>query len=54
MDAEEEKKLPELHEGMMIAVEQTKVSEHFTQPPKHYTEDSLLSAMEPSRSRGYG
>lgn len=45
-DAEEEKKLPELREGMMIAVEQTKVSEHFTQPPKHYTEDSLLSAME--------
>lgn len=45
-DAEEEKKLPELHEGMMIAVEQTKVSEHFTQPLKHYTEDSLLSAME--------
>ena len=44
-DAEEEKKLPELREGMMIAVEQTKVSEHFTQPPKHYTEDSLLSAM---------
>ena len=38
-DAEEEKKLPELREGMMIAVEQTKVSEHFTQPPKHYTED---------------
>ena len=46
LDAEEEKKLPELREGMMIAVEQTKVSEHFTQPPKHYTEDSLLSAME--------
>lgn len=45
-DTEEEKKLPELREGMMIAVEQTKVSEHFTQPPKHYTEDSLLSAME--------
>ena len=38
-DAEEEKKLPELREGMTIAVEQTKVSEHFTQPPKHYTED---------------
>lgn len=45
-DTEEEKKLPELREGMTIAVEQTKVSEHFTQPPKHYTEDSLLSAME--------
>ena len=41
-DAEEEKKLPELREGMAIMVEQTKVSEHFTQPPKHYTEDSLL------------
>ena len=45
-DIEEEKKLPELREGMTIAVEQTRVSEHFTQPPKHYTEDSLLSAME--------
>ena len=45
-DAEEEKKLPELCEGMTIMVEQTRVSEHFTQPPKHYTEDSLLSAME--------
>ena len=45
-DAEEEKKLPELREGMAIMVEQTKVSKHFTQPPKHYTEDSLLSAME--------
>ena len=39
LDTEEEKKLPELCEGMTIAVEQTKVSEHFTQPPKHYTED---------------
>ena len=37
-DAEEEKKLPELREGMTIAVEQTRVSEHFTQPPKHYTD----------------
>ena len=37
-DTEEEKKLPKLCEGMTIAVEQTKVSEHFTQPPKHYTE----------------
>lgn len=37
-DTEEEKKLPELREGMTIAVEQTRVSEHFTQPPKHYTD----------------
>lgn len=53
-DAEEEKKLPELREGMMIAVEQTKVSEHFTQPPKHYTEDSLLSAMERAGAEDMG
>lgn len=54
LDAEEEKKLPELHEGMMIAMEQTKVSEHFTQPPKHYTEDSLLSAMERAGAEDMG
>lgn len=53
-DAEEEKKLPELREGMTIAVEQTKVSEHFTQPPKHYTEDSLLSAMERAGAENMG
>ena len=45
-DTNGEKKLPELTKGMTIAVNDTKVSEHFTQPPKHYTEDSLLSAME--------
>lgn len=53
-DAEEKKKLPELREGMMIAVEQTKVSKHFTQPPKHYTEDSLLSAMERAGAEDMG
>ena len=53
-DTEEEKKLPELREGMTIAVEQTKVSEHFTQPPKHYTEDSLLSAMERAGAEDMG
>ena len=45
-DSDDTKKLPELTEGMTITVEDTRVSEHFTQPPKHYTEDSLLSAME--------
>lgn len=42
----EEKKLPELSEGMTFDGVQTKISEHYTQPPKHFTEDSLLSAME--------
>lgn len=36
---EEEKKLPELSEGKVYAGVQTKVTEHFTQPPKHFTED---------------
>ncbi len=45
-DSDDAKKLPELAEGMTVMVEDTRVSEHFTQPPKHFTEDSLLSAME--------
>ena len=35
----EEKKLPELSEGMTLDGVQTKVSEHYTTPPKHFTED---------------
>ena len=42
----EEKKLPELTEGQTFDGVQTKISEHYTTPPKHFTEDSLLSAME--------
>ena len=35
----EERKLPELSEGMAFEGVQTKVTEHFTSPPKHFTED---------------
>ena len=35
----EEKKLPELTEGMVFEGVKTKVSEHYTQPLKHFTED---------------
>lgn len=42
----EDRKLPELSEGMIFEGVQTSVTEHFTQPPKHFTEDSLLAAME--------
>ena len=35
----EERKLPELSEGQAFEGVQTKTSEHFTSPPKHYTED---------------
>ena len=46
-DTEEEvlNTLPELAEGQSFRVTST-VSEHFTSPPKAYTEDTLLSAME--------
>ena len=45
-DVLEVKNLPELKEGMVLTVSNTKVTEHFSSPPKRYTEDSLLSAME--------
>ncbi len=53
-NAAEEKKLPELSEGMSFDGVQTKVSEHFTQPPKHYTEDLLLAAMERAGAEDMG
>lgn len=37
--------LPELTEGQSFSV-MADVSEHFTSPPKAYTEDTILSAME--------
>ena len=46
-DTEEEvlNALPELAEGQNFSVT-ADISEHFTSPPKAYTEDTLLSAME--------
>lgn len=43
---EKEQTLPDLKEGQIIRSVKSKVVESFTKPPKHYTEDSLLSAME--------
>ena len=43
---QEDKKLPELSKGQTFDGVQTKISVHYTTPPKHFTEDSLLSAME--------
>lgn len=45
-EEKEEAPLPELTHGMSFSVAETKVTEHYTTPPKHYTEDTLLSAME--------
>ena len=38
--------LPTLTEGQVFEPVSTSVTEHFTSPPKPYTEDTLLSAME--------
>ena len=40
------KSLPEVHEGDVLDSVSASVTEHFTTPPKQYTEDTLLSAME--------
>ena len=42
----EDKALPELAEGQELSVAGAAVKEGKTTPPKHFTEDTLLSAME--------
>lgn len=43
---ETENKLPELTEGQTLNTDYISVMEGKTTPPKHYTEDTILSAME--------
>ena len=45
-DSEEDEESFSLSEGEVIESVASEVSEHFTQPPKHYTEDTILAAME--------
>ena len=45
-NVEPDKELPELSEGQTFEDVAASVTEHFTTPPKAYTEDTLLSAME--------
>ena len=45
-DAEPEAVLPPLAEGQTFENTAAEISERYTQPPKAYTEDTLLSAME--------
>ena len=45
-DAEAVRELPELTEGQTFTDVAASVTEHFTTPPKPYTEDTLLSTME--------
>ena len=46
VDTEDEASLPELFEGQAFDNLAASVTEHYTTPPKPYTEDTLLSAME--------
>lgn len=48
-----EKELPQLTEGQSFENVQANVSEHFTNPPKHYTEDTLLLSMETAGSKEF-
>ena len=45
-DSDTEKTLPPFTEGQTFDKVTAAVTEHFTTPPKSYTEDTLLSAME--------
>ena len=45
-DGDTDASLPVLQEGQIFETVTASVSEHYTTPPKPYTEDSLLSAME--------
>lgn len=42
----EDLELPDVSIGDVITIENKEIKEKFTQPPKHFTEDSLLKAME--------
>lgn len=45
-DSEKEDITLSVSEGQTIGNAAAEISEHYTQPPKHFTEDTLLSAME--------
>lgn len=45
-DEEDKKSLPEVREEQEFEVKSAAKTEHYTSPPKPYTEDTLLSAME--------
>ena len=50
---EPEAVLPEVTEGDILQNVVSSVSEHFTNPPKEFTEDTLLSAMETAGNEAF-
>lgn len=51
--AEESPVLPQVDEGMVLENVAAGVTEHFTSPPKPYSEDTLLSAMETAGNQDF-
>ncbi|MCD8089856.1 MAG: DNA topoisomerase 3 [Clostridiales bacterium] len=51
-DGEKSAELPDVSEGDLFSVT-AKLAEHYTQPPKNYTEDTLLSSMERAGNSDY-
>lgn len=50
---EPEKVLPAVHEQDVLSPLSASVTEHFTSPPKAFTEDTLLSAMETAGNEAF-
>ena len=50
---EPEKMLPAVSEGDVLDAVSASITEHFTTPPKQYTEDTLLSAMETAGNEAF-
>lgn len=50
---DDEAALPQLSEGDVISPISARTAEHFTSPPKPFTEDTLLSAMETAGNKDY-
>lgn len=49
----QEKSLPEIQKGQIFENVSSSVSEHWTSPPKPFTEDTLLKAMETAGNKDY-
>lgn len=52
-DDQDSKELPEVTNGQILNDVATTKSEHYTNPPKPYTEDSLLSSMETAGNENF-
>ena len=51
--ADKDLTIPELTEGQHISLVKASISEHYTQPPKPFNEDSLLSKMETAGNEAF-